>query len=114
MRVGERWVNGVAIIDVAGAVTGSYPSPLKDVVCKLVRRGDANIVVNLQDVAYIDSAGLGLLVSCYTRASRGDATIVLASPRPRICELLAVTNLLTIFDVYDSEAEALASFPVAA
>jgi anti-sigma B factor antagonist len=114
MRVGERWVNGVAVIDVAGAITAAYPSPLKDLVCKLVRRGDAGIVVNLRDVAYIDSSGLGLLVSCYTRATRGEVTIVLANASPRVYELLAVTNLLTIFDIYDSEADALASFAVAA
>jgi anti-sigma B factor antagonist len=80
----------------------------------MVRGGETRIVVNLREVNYIDSGGLGLLVACYTRASRADATIVLATPSSRIYELLLVTNLITIFDIFDSEAEAIASFAVAA
>ena len=114
MRASERWFNGVAVIDLSGTLTGAYPSPLKDAVCRMVRGGETRIVVNLREVSYIDSGGLGLLVACYTRASRADATIVLANPSPRIYELLLVTNLITIFDIFDSEAEAIASFAVAA
>lgn len=114
MRVGERWFNGVAVIDVAGGLTGSCPSLLKDALCRMVRAGETRIVINLRDVTSIDSSGLGLLVACYTRATRVDATIVLATPSPRIYELLMITNLISIFDVFDSDSEAIASFAVAA
>jgi anti-anti-sigma factor len=114
MLVRERLFNGVAVIEVAGALSGAYPSPLKEAVCRVVRRGETRIIVNLREVNAIDSAGLGLLVACYTRATRGDATIVLAEVRPRIYELLGVTNMLSIFAVFDTESEAIASFAVAA
>lgn len=114
MGVRERWFNGVAVIDLGGMLTGSYPSQLKDAVCRMVRAGETRLVINLRDVTYIDSSGLGLLVACYTRATRSDATIVLANPSPRIYELLLITNLISIFHVFDSEAEAIASFAVAA
>ena len=114
MRVGERWFNGVAVIDVAGALTASCPNLLKNAVCRMVRGGESRIVINLREVPSIDSGGLGLLVACYTRATRAEATIVLAAPSPRIYELLAITNLISIFDVFDSDAEAIASFAVAA
>ena len=114
MRVRERYFNGVAVVEVAGALTGAYPSPLKEAVCRAVRRGESRIIVNLREVNAIDSAGLGVLVACYTRATRGDAAIVLAEVTPRIYELLGVTNLFSIFEVFDTESEAIASFAVAA
>ena len=114
MRVGERWFNGVAVIDLAGALTGAYPSTLRDAVCRMVRAGETRLVINLREVTSVDSGGLGLLVACYTRATRADATVVLAGPSPRIYELLVVTNLLSIFDVFDSDSEAIASFAAAA
>jgi anti-sigma B factor antagonist len=114
MRVRERYFNGVAVIEVTGALTGAYPSPLKESVCRVVRRGELRIIVNLRDVNAIDSAGLGLLVASYTRATRADAAIVLTEVSPRLYELLGVTNLLSIFEVFDTESEAIASFAVAA
>jgi anti-sigma B factor antagonist len=114
MQVRERWMNEVAVIDVAGSVTGGHPSPLKEAVGKLVRLGVRRIILNLREVTYLDSAGLGELVSCYTRATHSDATIVLTDVGPRVHELLEMTNILTIFDIFDSEAEAIASVAVAA
>jgi anti-sigma B factor antagonist len=114
MHVRERLSKGVAFIDISGTITCLYPNALKDAVSKLVRRGQKSIVLNLRDVTYVDSAGLGLLVSCYTRATHADATIALANASPRVYELLLVTNVLTIFDLFDSEAEAAASFAAAA
>lgn len=114
MQLRERWMNGVAVVDVAGSVTGGHPSPLKEGVGKLVRLGVRRIILNLREVTYLDSAGLGELVSCYTRATHNDATIVLANADQRVRDLLEMTNLLTIFDIFDSEADAIASFAVAA
>ena len=114
MHVRERWSKGVAIVDLAGTLTCLHPNALKDAVSKLVRRGEKHIVLNLRDVTYVDSGGLGLLVSCYTRATNAEATIALANASPRVYELLSVTNVLTIFDLFDSEAEAAASFAAAA
>jgi anti-sigma B factor antagonist len=95
-------------------MTGVHPNPVKDAVCRRVRAGETRIVVNLGEASSIDSGGLGVLVACYTRATRADATIVLANPSSRVYELLRVTNLISIFTVFDSEADAIASFAVAA
>jgi anti-sigma B factor antagonist len=114
MQVRERLTKGVAIVELVGTLTSLYPNVLKEVVGKLVRRGEKRIVLNLQGVTYVDSAGLGLLVSCYTRATHADATIALANASPRVYEVLSVTNLLTIFDLFDSESEATASLAPAA
>jgi anti-sigma B factor antagonist len=114
MLLKERTLNGATVIDVFGTLNATHPQRLKDLVSKVVRRGEKHIVLNLRGLEHSDSAGLGELVACYTRATDSDATIALADAKPRIRELLAVTNLLTIFNVFDCEADAIRSFAVAA
>lgn len=110
MLVTERILNGVAVLDVVGTLTGSEQGRVKKSVTNLVIRGDKRIVLNLRGLTFIDSVGLGELVSCYTRATRADATIALANVDPRVHYLLEVTKVLILFDTFDSEAAAAAGF----
>lgn len=111
MQLGERQVNGITIVDVAGTLTAADPGRLREKVAQRVRRGEKHIVLNLQDLIYVDSAGLGELVACYTRIARAEGKIVLANTRGRVHDLLQMTNLLALFPSFDSEAAALASLP---
>jgi len=105
----------VTILDLDGKMTLlNHPGRVKDTVTRLIFRGRKNIVLNLENVTYVDSCGLGELVSCYTTASGHSATVKLANAERRIQDLLVLTRLLTIFDCYESEADAIASFAVAA
>ena len=110
MQLNERRLNGVTIIDVAGRLTADSQRELKELVGQVVRRGDKRIVLNLAHLTYVDSAGLGELVACYTRATRDEAVIALANADHRVHAQLEMTRLLTIFDSYESEAAAIDSF----
>ena len=111
MQFGERRLNGVTVVDVAGTLTSENPGRLREKVAQLVRRGEKHLVLNLHGLTYVDSAGLGELVSCYTRVTRVEGKIALANAQQRVQDLLEMTNLLTIFESFDSEAAATASFP---
>ena len=115
MQLTERRVGDVTVLDLAGKLTLAEDADrLKDKIGKLVFRGEKQIVINLAEVHTVDSSGLGELVACYTTAWRNGATVKLANAGRRIQDLLVLTKLLTIFDAYDSEAAALASFSAAA
>ncbi len=115
MQVSERVLNGVTVLDVSGRLTmNDNPGRLKAKVSSLVLKGELQIVLNLGALSYIDSAGLGELVSCYTRTSKVGAMVKLANPSTRVYETLVLTRLVTIFDVYESEAAAVGSFGVLA
>ena len=76
----------------------------------LVEKGTEKIVLNLEDVPYVDSAGLGEIVRCYTTVSRKNGELKLLHLTKRIHDLLSITKLLTVFDTYDTESEAVNSF----
>jgi anti-sigma B factor antagonist len=102
--------DGIVIVDCSGRlVFGEETSLLREQVKSLVSR-DARIVLNLADVSYIDSGGLGTLVALYTTARNADGSIKLARLTKRVGDLLQVTKLLTVFEVFDSEEEAVQSF----
>lgn len=111
LKLNERKLSdGIVVLDCAGRlVFGEETSMLRDKVKSLVNSG-ARIVLSLADVTYIDSGGLGTLVALYTTAKNADASIKLARLTKRVGDLLQVTKLLTVFDVYDSEEEAVNSF----
>lgn len=111
LKLNERKLSdGIVVLDCAGRlVFGEETSVLRDKVKSLVNPG-ARIVLSLADVTYIDSGGLGTLVALYTTAKNADASIKLARLTKRVGDLLQVTKLLTVFDVYDSEEEAVNSF----
>jgi anti-sigma B factor antagonist len=103
-------VDGVLIVDCAGRIVfGEESAYLRDMVKKLIAERN-DLVLNLSGVNYIDSGGLGTLVALYTTARNNGGSIKLANLTQRVGDLLQVTKLVTIFDVYDSEQKAVDSF----
>ena len=110
LRINTRTIDGVLIVDCHGRlVFGEESANLRDTVKKLINE-NKNIVLNLSGVSYIDSGGLGTLVALYTSAQTNGGKIKLASLTPRVGDLLQVTKLVTIFEVYDNEDQAVQSF----
>ena len=108
MQIEERVVNNVTILDLKGKITlGEGDEALKDKINSLIQQDRKRILLNLGDVPYIDSAGLGEIVRTYTTVSRQGGQLKLLSLTDRIQNLLVITKLLTVFDAYDDEAEAL-------
>ena len=116
MHISERHVGDVAIVDLSGRlVLGDGDDLLRDKVNSLVQQGHTQILVNLSEVSYMDSAGLGELVRSYTTVTRRGGALKLLGLTKRVSDLLSITKLLTIFDSFDAENEAVASFrPVGA
>ncbi len=111
MQIDERVVDGVTILDLKGKMTlGEGDELLKDKINSLIQQDQEAAALNLEDVPYIDSAGLGEIVRTYTTVSRQGGKLKLLNLTKRIQDLLAITKLLTVFETYDSEAEAIKSF----
>jgi len=111
MQIEERNVGDVVVLDLKGKITlGEGDELLKDKVNSLVNQGNKKIVLNLAEVPYIDSAGLGEVVRTYTTVSRQGGSLKLLNLTKRIEDLLSITKLLTVFDTFDSESEAVASY----
>ena len=111
MQIEERIVDGITILDLKGKMTlGEGDELLKDKINSLMNQGRGKILLNLEGVPYIDSAGLGEIVRTYTTVSRQSGTMKLVNLTKRITDLLAITKLLTVFETYDNEAEALKSY----
>jgi anti-sigma B factor antagonist len=115
MQIEERAVGDVVVLDLKGKITlGEGDELLKDKVNSLVNQGHRKIVLNLADVPYIDSAGLGEVVRTYTTVSRQGGSLKLLNLTKRITDLLSITKLLTVFETFDSESEAVRSFSASA
>ena len=111
MQIEERTVGDVLILDVKGRITlGEGDELLKDKVNSLLNQGQKKIVLNLAAVPYIDSAGLGEIVRTYTTVSRQGGNLKLLNLTKRITDILAITKLLTVFETYESEPDAVQSF----
>ena len=111
MQIEERIVDDVTILDLKGKMTlGEGDELLKDKINSLVSQGHKKIILNLEAVPYIDSAGLGEIVRTYTSISRQGGKLKLLNVSKRIQDLLVITKLITIFDSYEDENEAVASF----
>ena len=111
MDISERKVGGITVIDVAGKLVASDNlGRLKDKVTSLVFQGEKQIVLNLANVGYVDSSGLGEMVACHGSALRAGGEIKLANTGKKIKDLLVITRLNTVFDSHESEADAIASF----
>jgi anti-sigma B factor antagonist len=111
MQIEERAVGDVVVLDLKGKITlGEGDELLKDKVNSLVNQGHKKIVLNLAGVPYIDSAGLGEIVRTYTTVSRQGGSLKLLNLTKRIADLLSITKLLTVFETFDSESEAVGSF----
>jgi anti-sigma B factor antagonist len=112
MQIEERKVGNAIILDAKGKLTlGDGDVLLKDKIHSLVQQGHKNIVLNLGDVPYVDSAGIGEIVGSYTTLSRAGGTLRLLNLTKRIHDLLTITKLLTVFETFTSEDEAVRSFP---
>ena len=110
LRLNTRTIDGILIVDCSGRIVlGEESGLMRDTVKQLIQQ-HKQIVLNLAGVNYIDSSGLGTLVSLYTSSKSAGSSIKLANLTQRVGDLLQVTKLLTIFDVYDSEQKALDSF----
>lgn len=111
MEIAERKINDVTVLDLTGKMTlGEGDELLKQTINNLLAAGAKKIVLNLEGVPYIDSAGLGEVVRTHTTVSRQGGSLKLLNLTKRIEDLLSITKLLTVFDTYDSEAEAVKSF----
>jgi anti-sigma B factor antagonist len=111
MKIDERAVDGVTILDLQGKMLiGEGDELLREKINQLVENGTEKIVLNLAEVPYVDSAGLGEIVRCYTTVSRKNGKLKLLHLTKRIHDLLSITKLLTVFETYDTEEEAVKSF----
>jgi anti-sigma B factor antagonist len=111
MDIAERTVNDVTILDLKGKMTlGEGDELLKDKINSLLAAGRKKLLLNLEGVPYIDSAGLGEVVRTYTTVSRQGGSLKLLNLTKRIEDLLSITKLLTVFETYDSETEAVQSY----
>ncbi|HTA51096.1 MAG TPA: STAS domain-containing protein [Verrucomicrobiae bacterium] len=114
LKITTRTKDGVLVVDCSGRIVfGEESSLLRETIRQAVTENN-RIVLNLGEVSYIDSGGLGTLVALRITAQNAGGTIKLANLTKRVGDVLQVTKLLTVFDVYDSEAEAIESFRKAA
>ncbi len=111
MKFKTREVDGVSILDLSGKITlGEGSGTLRDAVRDIVAKGSKKILLNLGDVSYIDSSGLGELVSAYTAVKNAGGDLKLVNLTKKVSDLLVITKLATVFDVKEDETSAVASF----
>jgi anti-sigma B factor antagonist len=111
MQIAERETGAVTVLDLSGKITlGEGDTLLKDKLNSLLHQGKKNVLLNLADVNYVDSAGLGALVMAYTTVTRDGGRLKLANVTRKLQDLLSITKLLTVFETFDSEDEALRSY----
>ena len=115
LEIAERQIGAVTILDLAGKLTIDQEAQrLKDKINSLIHQQRTQVVLNLGEVSYIDSGGLGQLVSSYSSLAKTGGGLKLLHVNKRNHDLLSITRLVTIFDAYDSEEEAVKSFGSAA
>jgi anti-sigma B factor antagonist len=111
IKASTRQVDGVAIVDLTGRITlGEGSSTLRETVKDLVGKGQKKILLNLGDVSYIDSSGIGELVSSFTSVSNQGGQLKLLNLQKKVHDLLQITKLYTVFEVHTDEVAALKSF----
>ncbi len=111
LTIASREVDGVTVLDLSGRITlGEGSVQLRDAIRDLIAKGQKNILLNLGEVNYIDSSGLGELVSAYTTAKNQGAAVKLLSLTKKVQDLLQLTKLYTVFDIYDDEAKGIGSY----
>lgn len=111
MKINQRQREGVTILDCKGKITiGVGDVALRNAVQDAMNGGATNVLINLKDVTTIDSSGVGELVGVFTSASNRGVKLKLANLPDKVQDVLTITQLITIFEVYDSEDEAIASY----
>ena len=111
MKASTRQVDGVTVVDFSGRITlGEGSVVLRDTIRDLLSKGSKQILLNLGDVTYIDSSGIGELVSAFTTVRNGGGELKLLNLTKKVHDLLQITKLYTVFDIKDDEASAIAAF----
>jgi anti-sigma B factor antagonist len=111
MKVATRQVDGVTILDLSGRITlGEGSVTLRDTVHDALAKGSKRIVLNLGEINYIDSSGIGELVSAYTSVKNAGGDLKLLNLTRKVHDLLQITKLYTVFDIKDDEASAISAF----
>jgi anti-sigma B factor antagonist len=111
VKLSTRQVGDVSVVDVAGRITlGEGSSALRDLMRELVGKGHKKILLNLGDVSYIDSSGIGELVSGFTTVTNNGGELKLLNLNKRVKDLLQITKLYTVFEVHEDEAGAIRAF----
>ena len=111
VKLNTRQVGDVSVVDVAGRITlGEGSSALRDMLREMTAKGNKKILLNLGEVSYIDSSGIGELVSGFTTVTNGGGQLKLLGLNKRVKDLLQITKLYTVFDVHEDEASAVRSF----
>ena len=111
MKASTRQVDGVTVVDLSGRITlGEGSVVLRDLVRELIGKGERKILLNLGDVTYIDSSGIGELVSAFTTVRNQGGELKLLKLTKKVHDLLQITKLYTVFDVKDDEAVAITAF----
>jgi anti-sigma B factor antagonist len=111
MKVAIRQVDGITILDLSGRITlGEGSITLRDSVRDVLAKGSKKILLNLGQITYIDSSGIGELVSAFTSVKNGGGELKLLNLTQKVHDLLQITKLYTVFDVWDNEASAITAF----
>ena len=111
MKVAIRQVDGITILDLSGRITlGEGSITLRDSVRDVLAKGSKKILLNLGQITYIDSSGIGELVSAFTSVKNGGGELKLLNLTQKVHDLLQITKLYTVFDIWDAEASALSAF----
>jgi anti-sigma B factor antagonist len=111
VKMSSRQVGDVTVVDASGRITlGEGASVFRDVIRDLAAKGNKKILVNLADVSYIDSSGIGEMVSSFTTVTNHGGQLKLLSLTKRVKDLLQITKLYTVFEVFEDEASAVRSF----
>ncbi len=111
MKVATRQVDGVTILDLSGRITlGEGSVTLRDAVHDTLAKGSKHILLNLENINYIDSSGIGELVSGFTSVRNAGGELKLLNLTKKVHDLLQITKLYTVFDIWDSEASAVSAF----
>ena len=111
IKLNTRQVGDVSVVDVAGRITlGEGSSALRDALRDMVSKGQKKILLNLAEVSYIDSSGIGELVSGFTSVTNNGGQLKLLNLTKRVKDLLQITKLYTVFDIHETEVSAIRSF----
>ena len=111
MKLSVRKAKDIIVIDVEGKIVlGDGDVEIKQTVNGLIQKGNKKVILNLAKVPYLDSAGLGEIMRCFTALRRDGGDFKLLSPNQRIIDLFSITKLLNVFDIYDNEPSAIKSF----
>jgi anti-sigma B factor antagonist len=114
IKIEERHIDGITVLDIVGKLTiDEAAEHLRDKINSLIEQGELRIVLNLQRVPYIDSGGLGQLIASFGSVKRAGGTMKLLHVNARNHDLLSITSLVTVFESFDTEAQALKSFEAA-